>query len=200
MSQVCACPRMFSYDLVWTNSKGLEFIYTNCRIQCTDAELQFKAEARSLRVICQSSLMSCSAFSAFTCVAADTGLPNHGLSQLLVSPDLKCFSHLYTFLSFMASTLYSLQILMGLFTAWTLTLYNFFPYTFLSCIWCIHLCPLQCSVHWHSNHCFRDPRELRRYACRVLQILISEHIEEIFCLTLMLKGLWHSNLNGSVGS
>lgn len=122
MSQACGCPRMFSCDLVWTNSKD------HCRIQCTDAELQFKAVARSLGVIRQSSLMSCSAFSAFMCVAADTGLPDHGLSQLLVSPDLKCFSHLYTFLSFMASTLYSLHILISLFTAWTLTLQNFFPY------------------------------------------------------------------------
>lgn len=108
MSQVCACPRMFSYGLAWTNSRD------HCRIQCADAELQFKAVARSLRVIRQSSLMSCSAFSAFMCVAADTGLPDHGLSQLLVSPDLKCFSHLYTFPSFMASTLYSLHILMSL--------------------------------------------------------------------------------------
>lgn len=172
---------MFSYDLVWTNSKD------HCRIQCTDAELQFKAVARSLRVIRQSSLMSCSAFSAFMCVAADTGLPDHGLSQLLVSPDLKCFSHLYTFLSFMASTLYSLHFLeVSLLPELSLCKISFLTHC---CVWCIQLCPLQCSVHWHSNHCFRDPWEQRKYACRVLQIIISEHIEKIFLSHFNVKRL-----------
>lgn len=64
-----------------------KFREDNCVIQCADAKLQFRAIARSLRVVCQSSLMSFLAFS-FMDVVADNGLPDHYLSQLVVAPDL----------------------------------------------------------------------------------------------------------------